>query len=133
MALFRTIVVALTLVSFTACTSMQPIEDFRPSTIRERVAIGDHASVVYAKVRYDITVTAVDAEAVHGTTETGKAYRFPYEGIQSIDVEQTSGSRNWAMAVGAAVLVFIILLIRSIKPDKGSPDTGGSADPSPGV
>src|SRR5689334_7752374 len=99
MTLFRYIVVALTLVSFTACTSMQPIEDVRPSTIRSQVAVGDRASVVFAKVRYDITVTAVDAEALHGVSAAGKAYKFPFEGIQAIDVEQSSGGRTLATVV----------------------------------
>ena len=133
MALFRYIVVALTIVSFTACTSMQPLEDFSPSKIRKEVDVGDRVSLVYAKVRYDVTVTAVDAEAVHGTTDGGKAYKFPYEGIQAIDVKKMSWGDTAGAAgatVYAAVIVFIIVLLRSLKfgDPSSSRDTGGSGN-----
>jgi len=129
---FRNFVVLVTLLAYTtliACTSMRPIEDFSPSKIREQVHVGDRASVVYGSSgRYDITVTAVDADALHGVTDAGNGYKFPFEKIRAIDVERTSKGKTTAVVVPIAVTAFIILLIRSLKWG-GDP---GSADPGSG-
>lgn len=126
MTFARNIVAVVTLLAYTtltACTSMRPLEDFSPSKIREEVQVGDRASIVFGPGRYDVRVTAVDAEALHGVTDAGKAYKFPFEGIRSIDVEQTSKGKTAAVAISVAVTAFIILLIRSIK--WGDPGGGG--------
>ena len=129
----RLFVVGLTLISFTGCTSMRPIEEFTPSKIREEVHAGDHALVVYGSghVEYDITVTAVDADALHGVTADGQGYKFPFEKIRSIDVERTSKGKTTAIVVPIAVTAFIIFLIRSLKwgdPGGGEQGGGGGGD-----
>lgn len=129
--MWRNLVVVFSLFSFSACTSMRTLEDLSPSTIREQVHVGDRASVLYGsgRVQYDITVTGVDADALHGVTGDGKAYKFPFEKIRDIDVERTSKGKTAIAIVSVAVTAFVILLILSIRNwDPGGGGESGSGN-----
>lgn len=125
----RLAIVGIMLISFTACTTLQPLQDFTPSKIREQVHVGDRVSIVWRSgARYDIKVTAVDADALHGVTDAGKAYKFLFEGIRSIEVEKRRGwqiGTGIGAAVTVAVVAFIFLLLRSLRSDTGSGGEGG--------
>jgi hypothetical protein len=120
------------MVSFTACTTMQPIHDFTPSKIHDRVRVGDHVSIIWRSgAQYDVEVTGIDDDALHGRTAAGKHYKIAFEGIRSIEVAKTSG---WQVATGVgavvtvAVIAFIIALIRGLH-DSGA---GGESSSSSG-
>lgn len=129
----RLVIVGIMLVSFTACTSLQPIRDFTPSKIRNQVHVGDQVLVVWRSgTEYKLRVTAIDADALHGTTDAGKSYKVLFEGIRSIDVEKSSAGQT-GIWIGAAVTAFIILLLLSLKvSDPGSPDTSSGSESGSG-
>jgi hypothetical protein len=127
----RGFVVGLTLLSFTACTSLQPIRDFTPSRIREQVHAGDRVSILWRSgAQYDVTVTAVDADALHGTATDGKHYKILFEDIRSIEVEKT---RGWQVGTvfGATLTVglvaFLLALIKGWEPGGGESGSSGSS------
>jgi hypothetical protein len=109
MRLLRDCCVALTLACFAGCTTLQPIEEFSPSTIREEVAVGDRVSIVATNgVTYEFEVTAVEADALRGVSRSGKHYKVMFEAIRTIRAEQvhaghTAGSIGATIGVIAAV------------------------------
>jgi cytochrome c-type biogenesis protein CcmH/NrfG len=120
MRILRNGCVALTLLCFAGCTTLQPIEDFSPSKIRETVEVGDQVSIVAMNGRtYDLEVTAVEADALRGVAASGKAYKIKYEAIRSIRAEQIHaghtagavGTTVGAVVTVAAVVTFIAVLI----------------------
>ena len=104
--IFRNGVLILSLMSFTACTTMRPIEDFSPSQLRQEVEVGDEVEIVATNgKRYELEVTKVEADALYGEADSGKRYKVPFESIQSIRVEKVSGWRT----AGVTVVVYYVL------------------------
>ena len=103
----RNLCVALTLLCFAGCTTLQPIEDFSPSKIRETVEVGDEVSITGMNgITYELEVTAVEADALRGVSESGKEYRIKFEAMRSIRAEQVHGGHT-AGAVGTTVGVIL--------------------------
>lgn len=93
---------------FAGCTTLRPLEDFSPTLIREVVQAGDEVEIVTMKgTKYELDVTLVDEESIHGTTASGKRYVVKFEAIRAIRVERVSGLRT-AGAVG--VTTYVVLM-----------------------
>jgi hypothetical protein len=125
----RLAVVGITLLSFTACTSLQPIRDFTPSKIHDQVHRGDRVSIVWRNgSEYNLEVFAVDADALRGRADDGKNYKVLFEDIRSIEVEKV---RGWQVATGfgailtIGVIAFLVALIRGWDPGGGG-ESGSS-------
>ncbi len=102
----RSTVVAFTLLSFTACTTLRPIEDFSPSQLRQEVEVRDRVEIVATNgKRYELEVTKVEADALYGETDSGKRYKVPFVSIQSIQVAKVSG---WRTAGATLVVVYVL-------------------------
>ena len=79
----------MTLLAFTACTSLRAIEDFSPSSLRAQVEVGDEVHVVARNGKvYDMTVTRVGDGVLEGDGG-GKRYKIAFEAIQHIEVAET--------------------------------------------
>jgi len=105
----RGLAVSITLLCFTGCTTLQPLADFSPSTLRQEVEVGDRVQLVTLEgVAYDLTVTRVDADALHGHGDTGKQYKVMFEAIRTIRVEKLSG---WKVATGFGVTVAALAVL----------------------
>ena len=111
-------VLVLTLLSFTACTSMRPIEDVQPAVIHQEVEAGDWVEIVATNGKtYDLEVTKVEADALYGEADSGKRYKIPLESIKSIRVEKVSGWKTtgvtlvalYVAAIGLVVYIFSAL------------------------
>jgi len=108
--IFRNTVVALTVLSFTGCTTLRPIEDFSPSTIRQQVEPGDEVRIVALTGEiYELTVTKVESDALVGRTDAGKSYRVHYEAIQYIEVEKSDAWKTAGSALGGTVVLLYLL------------------------
>jgi hypothetical protein len=71
--MFRTAIIAATLLCFTACTSMRALPDFSPSQIKEEVEVGERVIVVAKNdVTYDLEITRLGDDALWGRAKTGK-------------------------------------------------------------
>ena len=113
--IFRNTVVALTVLSFTGCTTLRPIEDFSPSTIRQQVEPGDEVRIVALTGEiYELTVTKVESDALVGRTDAGKSYRVHYEAIQYIEVERVDGWMTAGGVLGGAVVVLYIAAVYAL-------------------
>ncbi len=128
--LLKNLGVALTLLSFTACTTLQPIYDFTPSKIRQQVHVGDRVLVVWRSgAEYDLTVISIDDDALHGRTDAGKQYKMAFEGIRAIEVEKT---RGWQTATGfgavltVGLIAFLLALLKGWDPGGGG-ESGSSS------
>ena len=110
----RNAVLALVLLSFTACTTLQPIQDFSPSRIRQQVEVGDEVRIVtLTGATYQFEVTSVEADALQGTADSGKQYKVMFEAIKVIDVEKVSGWKT-ATGVGATVSTLAVIFVAII-------------------
>jgi hypothetical protein len=110
--LFRYAVVAVTLLCFTACTSMQPIEDITPATIRQQVQVDDEVHIVLRSgAVYDLVVTKVEEDSLVGEADSGKHWRIKYDAIRSIESEQGSAGKTAGLVGGAAVLLYAAVLV----------------------
>lgn len=113
--IFRNTVVALTVLSFTACTTMRPIEDFSPSSIRQQVEPGDEVHIVtVTDAIYDLTVTKVEADALVGATDAGKSYRVHYEAIKYIEAEKTDAWKTAGTALGGTIVLLYLLALYAV-------------------
>jgi hypothetical protein len=102
----RMVVVAVSLLSFTACTTLQSIEDFSPSVLEQRIEPGDRVHVVTRNgTAYDLTVSRVDSTALWGEANSGKRYKIPFEAILDVKVAETDVV---ASAAGALVTVYTV-------------------------
>ena len=104
----RVAVVVLTLLSFTACTSLRPIEDFSPSRIRAQVEAGDDVHIVTRKgATYDLTVTRVESDALTGRAASGKLWKVQYEAIEYIEVAET----DLVGTAGGVLMTFYVVVV----------------------
>ena len=104
----RIAVIWLTLLSFTACTSLRPIEDFSPSRIRAQVEVGDDVHIVTRKgATYDLTVTRVESDALVGRAESGKLWKVHYEAIEYIEVEEA----DLVGTAGGVLMSFYVVVV----------------------
>jgi hypothetical protein len=112
----RIAVSCLTLLSFTACTTLRPLEDFSPSRIRSQIEVGDDVRIVTLKgVTYELTVTGVQDGSLTGRAASGKRWRIHYEAIQYIEVEEadlvgTAGGLLTTVYVTAVVILTAALI-----------------------
>lgn len=118
MPMWRAAVVAATLLCFTACTSLRPLEQVGPSQIKEEVAIGERVVIEASDGQtYDLEVTKLGDDALWGRAKTGKYYKVPFAAIKSINAEQLSGSRTaggTSIVLGAALTVAVVVAILAV-------------------
>jgi hypothetical protein len=112
----RGAIVTVMLLSFSACTTMQAIEDFTPSVLEQRIEVGDRVHVVARSGKaYDLTVTRVDEGSLEGHNDSGKRYKIPFEAILHVEVAETdvvasaAGVLGTVYTVAAAVVMYAII------------------------
>lgn len=105
---FRSLVTGLTLVSFTACTTMQRVPDFSPSTIHSQVAVGDRVEIVASNsITYDLVVQELGDTYLVGQASSGKRYKIQFEAIRELRTQQVSAGTTVA---GIGVTLYVILI-----------------------
>lgn len=118
----RTLVLALTLLPFAGgCTTLQPLPDAQPATIRQAVEAGDRVELE----RTDGTRLALKVEQV---TETGligvaggQRHTVPFAEVRSVNTRvMTTSDKVWT-GVGVAAVVGAIIAAAS----GGGGDGGG--------
>ena len=86
---------------------MRPIENPSPSTIRSKVDVGDDVHVVTKNGNsYELEITQVSEDAIHGTTPQGKRYKVPFAVIEAIEVSEVSGAK-----ISGGILLTLVALI----------------------
>lgn len=122
----RTLVLALTLLPFAGgCTTLQPLPDAQPATIRQAVEAGDRVELE----KTDGTRLALKVEQV---TETGligvaggKRYTVPFTEVRSINTRvMTTSDKVWT-GVGVAAAVGAIIAAASGGGGDGGGGVGG--------
>lgn len=104
--------IALMLLSFTACTTMRAIEDFSPSRIRARVEVGSEVHIVTRNGKvYDLTVTTIDSDSLLGSSSTGKRYDVAFEAIQYIEVKEGDVVKSVGATLAAVYVVLTAIFI----------------------
>jgi len=113
---FRGAVVALTLLSFTACTTMRPIEGFEPAKAQQHVQVGDEVRIVLASgAVYELVVTKVEADSLVGKAESGKHWRIKYDAIKQIESEESDALTSVAAGVGiTAVVLYVVAVLGAL-------------------
>lgn len=105
---FRGFVVGVTLMSFTACTTMQTVQDFSPSTIRSQVAVGDRVEILASNaVTYELVVQELGDTYLVGRADSGKRYKIQFEAIRELRTQEVSAGATVA-GVGAGLYVILI-------------------------
>ena len=108
--MFRYAVVAFTLLSFTGCTTMQPIEDFSPSKIREEVHVGDEVEIVTTSGKvYALRVQEVGEDSLSGQAASGKRYKVEFGAIKTIRTARVDVARS-ATAGGVTLIAILTAL-----------------------
>jgi len=105
----RILVTVLTLLAFTGCTTLQPLADAQPATIRQAIQPGDRVEIERVDgTRLKLTVESVTDDTLHGTAGK-KRYQEPLASIRTIGVRSmTTGDKVWTgVAVAAALGVAI--------------------------
>jgi hypothetical protein len=124
----KALVTLLSLV-FTACTTLQPLPDAQPATLRQAVAVGDKVEID----RVDGTHLTLTVEEITDDYLIGKdaqyRHRVALPSVRTIAVRtMTTRDKVWT-AVGVAAGVGAIIAIAS---GGGSSGGGGSGDPGGG-
>jgi hypothetical protein len=111
-ALARHAVIALTLVAFTGCAIVQPVEDLSPAAIQQQVRPGD---VVHVEVRdgrtFELTVDKVESASLTGTTLDDRRFRIAYASITVLQVRNPGQAAAGAGAMTVGVLAYIVLIV----------------------
>jgi hypothetical protein len=112
----RGTLVALMLLSFTACTTMQTIEDFSPTVLEQRIEVDDRVHIVARSGKdYYLTVTRVDSAMLEGHTDAGKRYKIPFEAILHVEIAEADvvtsafATLVTVYVVASAVFLYAIL------------------------
>ena len=109
----RPLAVALVLL-LSACTTLRPLEDFSPTALREQVHEGDRIRIVTLKgATYEMEVTKVEQDRLHGVTDGGKRFYVDFEVIRSIEVERAQG---WKIVtgLGATLTTLAVLTVMAV-------------------
>jgi hypothetical protein len=115
-AWFRDGVVALMVLSLTACSTLRPIDDFSPSRIRAHVEVGDDVRIVARSgVAYELEVTAIGAAELEGRAASGKKYRIAFEAIQFIEVEEGDAIKTVAVSLASLYVVITVLFVLALR------------------
>jgi hypothetical protein len=112
---FRNAVVAVMILSIAACSTLQPIEDFSPSRIRQQVEPGDEVHiVVLAGAAYDLTVERVDADSLTGRASSGKRYKIQFEAIRHIEVAEMDAVKTVGGTLATAYIVVSAIILYAV-------------------
>lgn len=106
----RTLVLALTLLPFTAgCTTLQPLPDAQPATIRQAVEPGDRVELEKADgTRLSLKVEQVTETELVGVAD-GKRHTVALADVRSVNTRvMTTSDKVWT-GVGVAVVVGAII------------------------
>lgn len=117
----KTALASLTLLALSACTTLQPLPDASPATIRQAVQPGDRIEIERTDgSRQTLRFEAITDEAVQGT-DGGQRLSIPLSSIRAIGTRSmTTSDKVWTgVAVAAAVGAAIALA-------GGGGDDGGS-------
>lgn len=99
----RNVVAALTLLAFTGCAVVQPVEDLTPASIQRQVRPGDVVHVAVADGRtFELRLDKVEAAALTGTTVDGRRFRIAYASITRLQLRDPGQA-----AVGAGALIVL--------------------------
>jgi hypothetical protein len=107
----RILVTVLTVVCLVGCTTLQPLPDTQPATIRESVKPGDRVELERMDgTRQSFKVESVGADALTGTHD-GKRYTVAFADIRSIgERAMTTRAKVWTTVgvLGAAAAAIAI-------------------------
>jgi len=100
---------AALLLAVSACstTTLRPVEDFSPTTLREEIHVDDtiRATTLSGKV-IEARVTGVDADRFHVVTPEGRRLYLEFEVIRSIEVKRISG---WKLVAGTGTTLIVLI------------------------
>lgn len=109
---FRSFVTGLTLLSFTACTTMQAVRDFSPSTIRGQVAVGDRVEILASNdMTYELVVQELGDTYLVGQADSGRRYKIQFEAIRELRTRQVNAAATVGGIGAGLYLVMIGLFI----------------------
>ena len=107
----KLLTLALVFLVATGCTSLKPVE-LAPETLQEKILsdniinVGDWIKVVTSDgVRSEFKVTAISENHIRG-----KNIDIPIQDIVALETRELSGGKNLALAGGAALGWYLILL-----------------------
>lgn len=119
----RNLLIALTLLTFTACTTLQPLADTQPTTIRQAVQPGDRVAIEKTDgTRLTLKVEEVGDDFLRGTDNAAR-HTVPFADIRSVGTHvMTARDKTWtAVGIGAVVIAVI-----AVAAGGGGGDGGGS-------
>jgi len=109
--MLRTLIILFTAVCLVACTSMQPVRDSQPQSIREQVKVGDEVLVTGSNGKsYLLVLTQVDDEKIVGSNN-GKKWSIRYEQIASLEVRRFSGGKTAGLTGGILAVVYVAMIV----------------------
>jgi hypothetical protein len=119
-AMGKPLLIALTLLCFTGCTTLQPLADLQPATIRQAVQPGDRVDIEKTDgTRLTLKVDEVGDDFLRGTDHAARR-TIPFSEIRGVSTRvMTASDKVWTgVSVGAAVVVIGVLIA-------GAGDGGG--------
>ena len=106
------VLAGITLLAFTGCAVVRPVQDFEPAAIRQQVRPGD---VVHARITdgrsFELKVDTLDAESLTGTTVDGRRFRIDYASIAERQVRDPgqAAAGIGLLVLGALAFVGVLL------------------------
>lgn len=110
--MLRLIVVLVSIVAFTGCSTMRSINVTASPNALEDVRVGDQVLIrTKAGQSFDLKLTAIGEDALTGRDETGKLWKVPVAQIEDMSVKRISPAKTGGAALVGIGLVAVVLFI----------------------
>lgn len=123
----KNLLIALTLLSFTACTTLQPLADTQPATIRQAVKAGDRVAIEKTDgTRLTLKVEEVGDDFLRGADNAAR-HTVRFSDIRAVETHvMTASDKTWtAVGIGVAVIAVIAVAAGGSGGDGGGGGGGG--------
>ena len=106
----RTVLTLVTVVAFTACTTLKPMADLSPAAMAGSLRAGDIVEVRTGEGGpLVLTVTRVGDDGLTGATADGVEQTIPLGSLAAVNRRELSGARTTGLV--AAIVVALLLLV----------------------
>lgn len=123
--MWKTLITMFTLLSFTACTTLQTIQSTDASAVRQAVQAGDQVRIQTREGQvHDLTVQRVTESSIDGVGRDGHQQSVTLASIAKLE-KQAAGDTNVWVVVGIVAAVGLVIALVAGDGDGNSGGGGG--------
>lgn len=112
--MWKTLITIFTLLSFTACTTMQTVQSTDASAVRQTIQAGDQVRIQTQEgAVHELTVQRVTETSIDGVSKDGRQRSVTLASITKLEKQSAAGGSGVWVVLGVVAAVGLIVALVS--------------------